>query len=169
MEAAQQDSQAAQHASHRILAELARLPFGAVLGGDHLARMGRIATLEQFPAAACVFRQGDPALDIRLVLDGRVSLTLEVPGQAPMIVAALSCGDLLGWSALQGWAAPTTWSASATASKATSCLRFPGAQLRELCEIDHELGFYVMRHAFDVVTQRLRDCRVQLLDVYGNG
>jgi CRP/FNR family transcriptional regulator, cyclic AMP receptor protein len=152
-----------------VEAELAQLPVGEAVGRDHLARMARIGAIEQFGAAACLFRQGEPALDIRVVVSGRVSLTLELPGQAPMIVAALSRGDMLGWSALQGWSSPTTWSASATASKATTCLRFPGAKLRELCEVDHELGFYVMRHAFDVVSRRLGDCRVQLLDIYGNG
>jgi CRP-like cAMP-binding protein len=152
-----------------ILAELARLPIGEAVGRSHLARVARIGAIEHFAAGACLFRQGEPALEIRFVVSGRVSLTLEVAGQPPMIVAALSDGDLLGWSALQGWSTPSTWSASATASKATTCLRFPGAQLRELCEHDHELGFYVMRHAFDVVCRRLNDCRVQLLDVFGNG
>ena len=152
----------------RILAELTQLPLGEVLGRDHLARMARIGAIEQFSAAACLFREGDPALDLRFVVSGRVSLTLEVPGRSPTVVASLSRGDLLGWSALQGWSSPSTWSASATASKATVCLRFPGADLRELCELDHELGFYVMRHAFEVVSRRLRDCRVQLLDVYGD-
>lgn len=150
-----------------VLAELVRLPIGDAVGRDHLARMARIGVIEQFSGGACLFREGEPALDIRFVLSGRVSLTLEVQGQLPMIMAALSRGDLLGWSALQGWSAASTWSASATASKPTSCLRFSGAALRELCELDHELGFYVMRHAFEVVSRRLRDCRVQLLDVFG--
>jgi CRP/FNR family cyclic AMP-dependent transcriptional regulator len=152
----------------RILAELAQLPLGELLGRDHLARMARIGVIEQFSAAACLFREGDPALDLRFIVSGRVSLTLEVPGRAPKIVASLGRGDLLGWSALHGWTSPSSWSASATASKPTMCLRFAGAALRELCELDHELGFYVMRHAFEVVSRRLQDCRVQLLDVYGD-
>lgn len=150
-----------------VLAELARLPIGSALGHDHLARMAEIGSVEQFAGDACLFRAGEPASELRIVVSGRVSLTHAIPGQPPMIVAALSRGDMLGWSALQGWAEASTWSASATASKPTTCLRFPGEQLRELCDLDHELGFYVMRHAFEVVARRLRDCRVQLLDVYG--
>ncbi|MFO7562364.1 MAG: cyclic nucleotide-binding domain-containing protein [Enhygromyxa sp.] len=152
-----------------VLAELAQLPIGETLGRDHLARLAQIGSIERFSAATCLFREGEPALDLRLIVSGRVSLTLEVPGRAPMIVASLSRGDLLGWSALQGWAGPSTWSASAMSSKASVCLRFPGAGLRELCEADHELGFCLMRHAFGVVGRRLRDCRVQLLDLYGDG
>lgn len=152
-----------------VLEELTRLPIGEALGRDHLSRMAGIGEIERFAATACLFRQGDPALDLRLVLSGRVSLTLEVPGRTPMIVASLSRGDLLGWSALCGWSGTATWSASATASKPSVCLRFAGADLRALCELDHDLGFYVMRHAFELVSRRLRDCRVQLLDLYGDG
>lgn len=152
-----------------VEAELAQLPIGQAIGREYLSRMAQIGTLEQFAAATYLFRQGEPADDLRLVLSGRVSLTLELSGRPPRSIAALSRGDLLGWSALQGCASPTTWSASATATKATTCLRFPGAKLCELCELDHELGFQVMRHAFDVVSRRLRDCRMQLLDMYGNG
>lgn len=152
-----------------VEAELAQLPIGQAIGREYLSRLAQIGTLEQFAAATHLFRQGEPADDLRLVLSGRVSLTLELPGRPPRSIAALSRGDLLGWSALQGCASPTTWSASATATKATTCLRFPGAKLCELCERDHELGFQVMRHAFDVVSRRLRDCRMQLLDMYGNG
>jgi CRP-like cAMP-binding protein len=153
--------------SQQVLAELARLPIGEVLGREHLGRMAGIGRVESFPAGACVFRQGEPALDLRVLVSGRIALTLDVPGKAPMMVTALSRGDLLGWSALQGWAAPSKWTATAMASKPTVCLRFSGSGLRELCELDHELGFYVMRHAFEVVSRRLTDCRVQVLDVYG--
>jgi len=152
-----------------VLAELVQLPIGEVLGREHLARMARVGTIERFAAAACLFREGEAAADLRFVVSGRISLTLEIPGQAPMVVASLSRGDLLGWSVLQGWQSPSTWSASATASKPSVCLRFAGADIRELCELDHELGFYMMRHAFAVVSRRLRDCRVQLLDVFGAG
>lgn len=161
-----------QNDAQLVETELAQLPMGQAIGQaigrQHLSRMAQIGALEQFPASACLFRQGEPAHDLRLVVSGRVSLTLELPGRPAKSIAALSRGDLLGWSALQDWATPTTWSASATAAKATTCLRFPGAKLRELCELDHELGFQVMRHAFDVVSRRLRDCRLQLLDVYGS-
>jgi CRP-like cAMP-binding protein len=153
--------------SEVVLAELAQLPIGQVLGRDHLERVARIATLETYPAGSCVFRQGTPARTLRLVLSGRISLTLDVPGAVPMMVGALSRGDLLGWSALRGEDEPAKWTATASASKASRLLCVPRAKLRKLCELDHELDLYLMRHAFDIVTRRLADCRLQLLDVYG--
>jgi CRP-like cAMP-binding protein len=155
--------------TQRVLAELARLPIAEAIGPEHLLAMARIGVLRDHAPADQLFRQGQPARELSVVLSGRISLTLDVPGKPPVSVAALSRGDLLGWSALLGGPTETTWSASAVASKHSTCLSFPGAALRELCERDHELGFFVMRHAFEEVAKRLRDCRVQLLDVYGVG
>ena len=41
-------------------------------------------------------------------------------------------------------------------------------QLLELCELDHDLGYRVMSHAFEMVARDLSDCRVRLLDIYGH-
>lgn len=118
--------------SQQVLAELARLPIGEALGREHLGRMAGIGRVEAFPAGSCVFRQGEPARDLRVLVSGRVALTLDVPGKAPMMLTALSRGDLLGWSALQGWAAPSKWTATALrrasrrcacASRARTCAR----------------------------------------------
>jgi CRP-like cAMP-binding protein len=152
-----------------VLAELAELPVGAVLGRDHLERLAQIGAVEELPVGTSLFRQGAPADKLRLVVSGRISLAFEIPGGEPMVLGALSRGDMLGWSALRGWAEPSRWTASASASKASRVLSFPGPELRELCEQDHELGFYMMRHAFEIVARRLADCRVRLLDVYGSG
>ena len=154
-----------------VLAELARLPIGEALGRDHLARLARIGRLEHHAPGACLFRKSDPNPELRLVLSGRVSLCLETPGHETLVVGALSRGDLLGWSALQpDLGEPRELGpaiASAVAAKATTCLSFPGKAVRELCDLDHELGYYIMRHALAVVARRLDDTRMQLIDVYG--
>jgi CRP-like cAMP-binding protein len=155
--------------TERVLAELARLPIGEAVGREHLRAMAGIGVLRDHAPGEQLFRQGEPARELSVVVSGRVSLTVDMPGKSEVLVATLSRGDLLGWSALLGWSNESTWSASAVASKHSTCLSFPGAALRELCERDHELGFFVMRHAFEQVAKRLRDCRVQLLDVYGDG
>ena len=149
------------------LESLLPLPIGEALGEAFLAELAAVGSLVDHPAEAVLFARGDTAEDLQVLLSGRVSLTLEVPGRAAMTVAALSRGDVLGWSSLSGWAATTTWTMTARVTKACRCLVLPGAALRELCERDHELGFRVMRFAFEVVAQRLEDARVQMLDMYG--
>lgn len=151
-----------------VLAELLRLPIGEVIGRGHLERLAAIGGVERFEQGAAIFGEGEPADVLRIVVDGRIALELGAPGRPPISVAALSRGDLLGWSALLGRAGSSVpWSTTARATKPSHCLAFDGSALRELCEFDHELGYYVMRHAFEVVAQRLTDARVQLLDLYG--
>lgn len=150
-----------------ILEELLALAIGEALGREQLERVAEIATTETYAAGSYVFCQGAEARALRVVLSGRISLALEVSGGDSVVVGALSRGDMLGWSALVGWHAPARWTASARASKTSRLLALPGDELRELCERDHELGFYLMRHAFEVVAHRLADCRLRLLDVYG--
>ncbi len=154
--------------SELVLAELLRLPIGEALGRGHLERLAALGQLESLAQGEELFHEGAPAQVLRIIVDGRVALELAVPGRAPLIVAALSRGDLLGWSALLGGGrGAAEWTTSARAAKPSHCLRFDAAALRELCELDHELGYYVMRHAFEVVAQRLADARVHMLDLYG--
>ncbi|MFV8750266.1 cyclic nucleotide-binding domain-containing protein [Nannocystaceae bacterium ST9] len=152
-----------------VLAELLRLPIGEALGRGHLERLAGIGTLERHEQGSELFHEGELADTLRIVVDGRISLELSVPGRPPMILAALSRGDLLGWSALLGRGSSVAWTTTARAAKLSHCLAFPAAALRELCELDHELGYFVMQHAFEVVAQRLADARVHMLDLYGGG
>lgn len=150
-----------------VLEALLPLPLGAALGQRHLEQIARIGTLVDHPAETTLCERGTPAETLQVLLSGRVSLTLEVPGREPATMVALSRGDVLGWSALCGWAATSTWTMTARATKACRCLLIPGAALRALCDRDHEFGFQVMRFAFEVLALRLEDCRLQQLDMYG--
>lgn len=148
------------------LAKLEQLPLAEVFEPSHLELLAQIASQEDYAAETTLFRPGDQAQWFYAVVSGRVSLTLQVPGRAPTIVASLSRGDLFGWEALR---VDSRRDITAVASKATQCLRCSGAALRELCELDHELGYRVMSHAFDRVARDLSDCRVRLVDMYGQG
>lgn len=149
-----------------VLAELLCLPIGKELGRAHLERLAALGVVERHEQDSVLFHEHEPADVLRIIIDGRIALELAVPGRAPMIVAALSSGDLLGWSALLRRSS-AEWTATARAAKTTHCLAFPGAAVRSLCELDHELGYHVMQHAFEVVAQRLADARVNMLDLYG--
>jgi CRP/FNR family cyclic AMP-dependent transcriptional regulator len=153
-----------------VLAELLSLPVGEELRREHLERLAAIGARETYGQDVELFHEGQPTDALRIVVEGRIALELAVPGRAPKILASLSRGDLLGWSALSGRrSGKATWTATARAVKPSVCLAFPGAALRRLCEQDHELGYHVMVHAFEVVAQRLTDTRVGLLDLYGGG
>lgn len=140
-------------------------PIGSQPGDDdRLARITAIARRLDAPGDVELFREGDSADTAYFLIAGRVSLSLRIPGRADAIVATLSAGELVGWSALLP---ARTWTATARALEPASLLAIPGEDLVEICELDHEIGYHVMRNALSAVAGRLRDTRLQLLDMFG--
>lgn len=145
-------------------ADLRNLEFWERLGVDHLERLASIAVRQEAPADFELFREGAPSDGVYFVIWGRVVLSIEVPGRGSIQVGTSAPGELLGWS---GLLRERTWAATARTVKATSLLVFPGQSLVEMCEFDHEVGFYVMRSAFAGVVQRLQETRRQFREMVG--
>jgi CRP-like cAMP-binding protein len=129
----------------------------------HLERIAALARREHVTSGTEILKEGDLADDLRVVLTGRLSLTLRVPGGGNLSVVTLTRGEILGWSALFDG---RTWQASARALKDSSLVVLPGTELRALCERDHDAGYHVMRMMFSCVAARLQDTRLQLLDMF---
>jgi len=151
--------------SSRVMEELQLLPIAEELGKTRLERMARGACLEEYPTGTILFREGEPADDPRIVISGLVSLMVNVPHKGEMVVNTVTDGELLGFSALLP---KHRWRSSARVSRSTRCLRFDGEALRNLMELDHELGYQLLRIAFRVATNRLGDGFLQILDIFGH-
>ena len=148
----------------QVLEALRKLPLEAAMGEVHLVRLAAVGTMEAFRAGKTLFEEGGPAIALRIVVQGRVSLLIGQPDNEAAVVGTAGRGDLLGWAALRPGA---RWQTTARAAKSGHCLKFPADALRDLCASDHELGYHIMRHAYLDLAQRHADLRVQLLDMYG--
>jgi CRP-like cAMP-binding protein len=142
---------------------IARLSAFADLGGAGRAALATIAREEQVPAGATLFRESEPADDLRFVVEGHVSLAMRFGGRGEVVVLTLGHGDVLGWTALLGG----SWTATARAVEKTTLLRFAGPELSALCERDHDVGYGLMKRLFAAMALRLHDTRLQLLDMFG--
>jgi CRP/FNR family transcriptional regulator, cyclic AMP receptor protein len=161
------DPQAGRDRAQAVLEELQQLPLCGPLRAcspGSLAAMAELGRIERFGTDVTILTAGDPATDLRFVVSGRVALSFEHAGTGVRTLGSVSPGDLLGWSALRDGA---TWTVDARTTKPTRCVTLPGDELRALCDRDRDLGYCLMRYVFEVVTQRLADARVQLLDLYG--
>lgn len=145
-----------------VLDLLATLPVAAGLDAGDRAKLAAIARLEQLPAGARIFAEGDRADAVYLVVDGRIALDMRVAGGEQVTVLTVGPGELVGWSALIG----DTRVASARAVSPVRLVHLPKAELNALCDADHDIGYAVMRLALIEVSRRLEDTRLQLLDVY---
>lgn len=110
-----------------------------------------------------LFREGDDADVFYLVRHGRVAVEVRTAG-APMVVATLSPGDVIGWS----WLLPEhPWAFDVRAVELTRLVSLDCACLRRKCEASPELGFALLRRSAAVMERHLYRAWTQLADVYG--
>src|SRR6185312_2776987 len=109
---------------------IARVPAFADLDDAQRAAVASLARVEQVAAGTTLFRESEPADDLRFVVDGRVSLGMRFGGRGEVTVLSLGPGDLIGWTALLG----RTWTATARAVERSTLVSLPGGALAALCE-----------------------------------
>jgi CRP-like cAMP-binding protein len=111
-----------------------------------------------------VMREGDPADAFYIVREGTVAIVTHVPGRGELTLETLAPGDVLGWSWL---VPPYRNSFGARALGTAHLLALDAACLRGKCDADPALGYDLLKLLAGVFTERLRDSRLRLLDLYG--
>lgn len=117
------------------------------------------AMLVHYRPGEVIFREGDPANRFYLIHNGRVLLESPRLDKDPVPVQIIGPGDVVGWSWLFP---PYYWQFSARAVEPTTAVFFYGTRLREQCEVDHELGYELLKRMTRVVIHRLQSVRSQL-------
>lgn len=143
---------------------LAQHPFLKDLESQHLRVIVGCATNVRFDAGQFVFREGAEAKQFYIIRHGKVGLETFVPGRGPITIQTLGEGDVLGWSWLFR---PYQWHFDARALELTRAIALDGECLRGKCEVDHNLGYELVKRFANVMMQRLQATRLQLLDIYG--
>lgn len=145
-------------------AELLRgLPFARGMPEKAVPRLAEIALPREFAAHTLIFKEGDRHEQAYLLLDGSIALDMQVPGRGNVRILSLGSTDLLGWSPIVG---DEFMTATATTQEKTTTLALPSHALKELCDSDHEIGYWVMSKVATAMSQRLLATRLQLLDLF---
>jgi len=147
-----------------MIIELKQVPWFAELKQDHLKRMSAITTLHTFKAGQTIFREGDREDYLYVVQDGRVALDMYVPSRGKVLIYTAEQWDIFGWSSVTPDVHQRTAGAIAVLESRVLCVE--AEKLRRLCEVDHDLGYLVMRRLADIVASRLMVTRLQLLDMF---
>lgn len=131
---------------------------------DHvIARLAEVARVVEWNEGTLIFREGETHEGFYVICSGHVVLEMSVPGRGLTRILTVRSGEPLGWSSLLGDGRMTT---NAIAIEPTQAVAMTGTDLRRLCEVDHEVGFHVMRQVSGALTQRLLATRLQLLDLF---
>ena len=146
-----------------LLEALRSLDFTRDLHSAHIEKLASMAKEVSFSEGETVFREGDLSHKLYLIQDGLVAVEIHVPGRGRMTVLTAGPGHLVGWTSLFP---PQRKTASVHAVTATRAIVIDGTELRAACNEDHELGYAIFWRLAEVISERLRATRLQLLDMF---
>jgi CRP/FNR family cyclic AMP-dependent transcriptional regulator len=132
---------------------LARVPLLESIPAETLEALARVMRRRDVAAGEVIWHEGDEAEAMLLVLDGRVSMSLRLPGHRVVEVSAVGAGEVLGEvPMLDGGRHPAT----ARASEPTSLLSLSRADFAALVSGRHPTAFALKRRIARVACMRLR-------------
>jgi len=134
------------------------------IGPMHIEQIAKVARVRDFNEDDVVFRQGDAAQHVYLVVSGNVSLEICAAGAGCKQILTLGPGELLGWSSVLE---QLSYTARARVLERTQLVEINVAQLLAMCDQDPQFGYELMRQVALALAKRLSATRMQLLDVYG--
>jgi CRP-like cAMP-binding protein len=144
---------------------LEEVRFSAALPAAILEQIAEESALRKFVANECVFQEGKTNHNLYLVRSGRVALEMRVPGRGAVRILTVGPGEMVGWSALLGNGEMT---ATAVAVETVEAVVAPADRLQELCRINSDFGYHLMRQMADALSKRLVATRLQLLDLFAD-
>ena len=148
-----------------LLETLREVSFLRGVADEYIEKIVEIAERAEFPEGKIIFREGEPASHIYLIVRGNVSLEICASGVGCKRILTLGAGDVAGLSPVLEH---TRLTATARAISPTEALKISGNQILAVCEHNPRFGYEFMRKTALALSKRLVATRMQLLDVYGN-
>jgi CRP-like cAMP-binding protein len=120
---------------------------------------------KEYEAGATIFAEGDPAVELLVVVEGKIALQMSasaVAGLPPrrITVDAIGRGEVVGWSAV---VAPYRYTLSGVCLQDTKVLSISSNKLRWLMDDNRAIGFEILSGLSRVVATRLSDTRQVLV------
>lgn len=138
-------------------------PLATELRDQQIEALARIAHWKSCPSGTVLFREGDRHDGFYWVHKGHIGLEMCITGRGCNRILSIGPGEILAWSSLVGDGRMT---ATAIAQDDVELIEVSGAELKSICDADHEFGYYLMRRLASVLSQRLLATRLQLLDLF---
>ena len=139
-----------------VAGALPGLPEGA------LGRLVGASEVVEVAPGGRLIHEGATADALFVVADGFVQLSLHQRDR-DLPVATVGAGELLGWSWL---VPPHRWDFDASSTDGATLVRMPAAELQAVMDDDPATASVVATNVAAVVSRRLRDTRIQLLDLF---
>lgn len=143
---------------------LRKHPFISDLEDKYLQTLLSCATNVTYSDGDHLFREGEEATKFFLIRTGKVALELHASERGTIRILTIGPGEVLGWSWL---ISPYRWHFDAIAVEDVRAFALDGKCLRTKCENDHDFGYEMYKRFSQVLENRIKATRLQLLDIYG--
>ncbi len=142
---------------------LQNLPFFQDLSDEQLEFIAGCGHNIHFAPNEYIGKENDVADNLYILRKGKVAVQIRHPTKGPLTIRTLHDEEIAGFS----WIIPPyRLQFNLLALEHTSVVALDGTCVRKKCEEDHQLGYLLMKQSATTMMKRLKDTRVQLLDVY---
>jgi CRP-like cAMP-binding protein len=145
-----------------LIDTLLNIPWFLDLSPAQVEKLAEISAFKSLSAGETLFCEGDRTDNLYIVLSGEIGLEMSVPSHGRLKVFSAEALDIIGWSTLTPIVRQRT--ASAHACQDTRLLLLPGEALEELCELDHDMGYIIMKRIANVTASYVLMVKLHLLE-----
>jgi CRP-like cAMP-binding protein len=138
-------------------------PFFAGLGQEFCLFVARCGINQHYAGGQYLAHEGESAEALFLIRKGNIAVETKVPERGAVIIETLNDGDIAGWS---WFFPPYLWSFDLHALTNVSVIALNARCLRDKCEDDPRLGYEIAKRLARMMTERLKNTRLRLLDLY---
>lgn len=135
------------------------------LNDRELETISNIIKVETYDCGIRIFEEKALAINLYLVMNGKVEIKLKGNGRAPISIDKIGPGDIFGWSAAID---PYTFTASAYTMEKTKLAIIDGEQLRKLFENNNHIGYRIIKEISVVISRRLKACEARFVEYLNN-
>ena len=138
-------------------------PFFKGLDDQYLKLFAGCASNKMFKEGEFLLTENKPSTQFFIIEEGKAVIEVFAGNKGTIRVQTLSDGDLVGWS----WLFPPYKNQfDAMALSLTKVIAFEGSCLQKKCKDDYKFGYEMLRRMTAVIIDRLRNTRLQLIDIY---
>jgi CRP/FNR family cyclic AMP-dependent transcriptional regulator len=140
---------------------LRRYPYFGGLNVEQISVFAKTANEKEVEKDYFFFKEDDLLDSFYLLIEGEVGIVTEIPRKSLFVQSStIVPGEVFGWS---GLVPPHKATASAKALTTCKIVEFDAPAIRQKFQEDCGLGFLMMQRTAAIISERLKDLRIESL------
>ena len=146
-------------------ADLKKHPFATLFTEGQIEKLLPLARWVEYQPGEALLREGSDCDQFYLLVEGLVSIDLDLPGGGSRRLQTEGAGTEIGWS----WLFPPYEATfDIRAVEPSKLIALDAAKLRNMMDTDQDFGNRVLKGMLKTFVGRLGQTRLQLLDIHSH-